>query len=162
MICRRGGEYDVVKVLDFGLAKDVVNGGAGYELAGPGARLGTSLFMSPEQIASPDRVGTQSDVYQVGAVGYFLLTGVPVLVGVGRQDWADPEPPSSRLGKPIKRDLEELIMQCLQEQQEQRPNGMRDLIQRLNSLDSAADWDRHEARDWWFKNASDLFSSEPG
>ncbi len=165
MICRRAGEYDVVKVLDFGLVKDAGGEDPGAALTGTGVSLGTPLYMSPEQAFSPEKVGAQSDVYQIGAVGYFLLTGEPVFAVknfeqlFGKLRWADPRSPSARANRPISRDLQTLIMQCLQKQQEERPNGMNTLIEALESVDVAADWDRHKARDWWLDHAADVFDN---
>jgi serine/threonine protein kinase len=73
MLCERGRVRDFVKVLDFGLVKNVEQDSAGLTQAG--ALFGTPSYLSPEGIRSPDDVGAPSDIYAVGAVAYFLLTG---------------------------------------------------------------------------------------
>ena len=119
--------------------------------------------MSPEQVLAPEAVGAQSDVYQLGAVGYVLLTGEPVFA-TGDQDrlfaqhaWVDPRYPSARANRAIARDFETVIMQCLEKQQDARPNGVSALMEALESLEDAGDWDRHKARDWWLDHADDVF-----
>ena len=161
MICRRAGEYDVVKVLDFGLVKDVGTQDPGVTASD--TRPGTPLYMSPEQIMSPEQVGTQSDVYQIGGLGYFLLTGKPVFEGKDIESifvqhrWVDPRSPSARANRRIARDLQAVIMQCLQKEQEDRPDGVGAVISALESLDGIAGWDRHKACDWWLEHAADVF-----
>ena len=76
--------------------------------------------------------------------------------------WADPRSPSARANRPISRDLQTLIMQCLQKAQDERPNGMGTLIGALESVDVAGDWDGHKARDWWLDHADDLLTRPPG
>ena len=76
----RGGLHDFVKVLDFGLVK-ALDGEENANLTNPHAMTGTPLYVSPEAISQPDRVDARTDVYAVGAVGYYLLTGSPVFTG---------------------------------------------------------------------------------
>ncbi len=165
MICRRAGEYDVVKVLDFGIVKDVGVEDPSPALTGKHAYPGTPLYMSPEQVLYPENVGALSDVYQIGAVGYFLMTGEPVFAGkdiehlFSQHAWVDPRYPSARSNRVIARDFETLIMQCLQKEEEERPNGMSSLIEALESLEAAGEWDRHKAADWWLDHADDVFDT---
>ena len=77
MLNRRGGEPDVVKVLDFGLVK-ALDDEKQAGLTQQNSLTGTPLYMSPEAIQLPNSVDPRSDLYAVGAVGYFLLTGQPV------------------------------------------------------------------------------------
>lgn len=162
MICCRAGEYDVVKVLDFGIVKEVGTEDPSSVVTGTDERPGTPLYMSPEQVMSPEKVGPQSDVYQIGAVGYFLLTGEPVFAVKDIEQlfahlaWVDPRYPSARANRTIAHDLQTVIMQCLQKEQQERPNGMSALITALESVDMAGDWDRHKARDWWLEHADDV------
>ena len=106
LLCHRGGVPDFVKVLDFGLAKAVgAESQAGLNSAD--SITGTPLYLSPESIERPDAVDARTDLYALGAVGYFLLTGTPVFRGAtiaevcGQHLRAQPEPPSQRLGRPI-------------------------------------------------------------
>ena len=80
ILCQRGGEHDVVKVLDFGLVK-AVDEERQIKLTATGVMLGTPLYMSPEAIQRPEAVDGRNDLYAVGAVGYFMITGVPCLWG---------------------------------------------------------------------------------
>ena len=156
---------EVVKVLDFGIVKDVGAEDSSPTLTGKHVYPGTPLYMSPEQVLSPEKIGPQSDVYQIGAVGYFLITGEPVFAGKDvehlftQHAWVDPRYPSARSNRAIARDFETLIMQCLQKEEEERPNGMSTLIEALGSLEDAGDWDRHKASDWWLDHAEDVFDT---
>src|SRR5262249_59169500 len=76
----RGGLHDFVKVLDFGLVKPV-DGREQANVTNPNALMGTPLYLSPEAVNQPDAVDARADVYAVGAVGYFMLTGTPVFTG---------------------------------------------------------------------------------
>jgi serine/threonine protein kinase len=140
-----------VKVLDFGLVKDLSaqNGTVENVVAG------TPAYLSPEAIAAPDSVGAPSDLYALGAVGYFLLTGEQVferpsltaILAAHLQDW--PAPPHERLGAPIPEGLEKLIMACLDKNPTNRPRSARDLRRTLDAVDLSAPWTEDEARIWW-------------
>ena len=125
ILTRRGGVCDVVKVLDFGLVK-AVNLGAAVGMKAS-AVVGTPHFMSPEAIEKPASVDNRSDLYSLGAVGYWLLTGKTIFDGDTVEDLLvcqvkEPPPhPSLRLGKPLSPDLADLIMRCLAKEPEQRP-----------------------------------------
>ncbi|MBS0203757.1 MAG: serine/threonine protein kinase [Planctomycetes bacterium] len=154
MFNRRGSEPDVVKVLDFGLVKaldDEKNAG----MTSTNGLTGTPLYMSPESIQTPQSVDARSDIYAVGAVGYFLLTGQPVFSGssivelcqahVARQ----PDPPSVKLGKPVSPELEGAIMACLEKSRARRPQTTRDLILLMSRCPSANTWSIEDADAWW-------------
>ena len=117
MLNRRGGEADVVKVLDFGLVRAIDESRQSQQ---SGGMAGTPLYMSPEAIQTPDMVDARSDLYAVGAIGYFLLTGQPVfnagtLIELCKQHLAGiPESPSQRLGRQISGELESAILACLE------------------------------------------------
>ncbi len=167
MICRRAAEYDVVKVLDFGIVKELRSEeDAASSLTGVHVYPGTPLYMSPEQVLSPEKVGPQSDVYQLGAVGYFLLTGEPLFTAqdmehlFSQHAWSEPRYPSARANRAIAHDLQTLIMQqCLHKQPNERPDGMGALLEALESLESAGDWDPTKARDWWIEHADDVLDA---
>jgi serine/threonine protein kinase len=154
MINRRGSEPDVVKVLDFGLVKAADALHAASESTGSGL-TGTPLYMSPEAIESPLSVDARSDLYAVGAVGYFLLTGHPVFEARGIVELCQrhvdevPVPPSQRLGRPISPELEHVIMSCLEKSRSRRPQTARDLAIRLQNCPSAKNWTFDEAEAWW-------------
>ncbi|MCE9526890.1 MAG: serine/threonine protein kinase [Planctomycetales bacterium] len=153
MLNRRGGEPDVAKVLDFGLVK-AINDDKNARRSEGGAS-GTPLYMSPEAIQTPDSVDARSDLYAVGAVGYFLLTAQPVftatsLVELCQQHLtAVPQSLSERLGQPISPELEAALLACLDKNRARRPQTARDLSQLLSRVPTAGSWSLDEAEAWW-------------
>ena len=153
-LTRRGDIPDFVKVLDFGLAK-ARNLDGQVELTGADSTLGTPLYMSPEAVERPEDVNAQSDLYSLGAVAYFLVTGGPVFVAksVGevlvQQVNAQPERPSSRMDKPLSADFENLIMRCLAKKQSDRPSSARELEEALNRCSASNQWRHEDAEEWW-------------
>jgi len=154
MLNRRGGVPDVVKVLDFGLVKaldDQEPSGA----AASGGLTGTPLYMSPEAIQSPMSVDGRSDLYGVGAVGYFLLTGKPVfdarsIVELFQKHVDEvPTPPSKHLGRSVSGELEHALLSCLEKSRAKRPQTARDLAQLLKKCPEAAEWSVEQAEAWW-------------
>jgi eukaryotic-like serine/threonine-protein kinase len=150
----RGGVYDLVKVLDFGLVKAFDTEQAD-RLTANHSLTGTPSYMSPEAISHPDTVDVRTDIYAVGAVGYFLLTGTPVFKGDGlielcrKHIQEQPEPPSKRLGKPVSAALEEILLQCLAKKREDRPASAAVLLEALEILQLDPPWTRADAKDWW-------------
>ncbi len=153
MLNRRGGEPDLVKVLDFGLVKALDE--KKQSGATSNGLTGTPLYMSPEAIQSPQSVDARSDIYAVGAVGYFLLTGQPVftaqsLVELCRQHVTQvPDAPSSRLGQPVSSALEDAIMACLEKNTAKRPQTARELAIMIAKAPTAHSWSIDEADGWW-------------
>lgn len=165
MLNRRGGESDVVKVLDFGLVKALDDKEQGRQ---QGGMSGTPLYMSPESIQTPDLVDPRSDIYAVGAVGYFLLTGKPVfqassLAQLCQQHIAElPATPSQCLGRPISTELESAILACLEKSPAKRPQTARDLITLLDRAPTADDWTPDDADAWWGRHERQLNGSDAG
>jgi hypothetical protein len=155
-LTQRGGVSDFVKVLDFGLAKARVDEGQ-IELTAATVTLGTPLYMSPEAVDRPNEVDARSDLYSLGALGYFLVTGEALfdcltLGEVLMHQVNDlPVRPSERLGKPVSPDLEELLMRCLAKKPASRPASARELDDVLARCRNAADWTREQADEWWRK-----------
>jgi hypothetical protein len=153
-LTRRGDVPDFVKVLDFGLVK-ARNIEGQVELTGANATLGTPLYMSPEAIEHPDAVDARTDLYSLGAVGYYLVTGETVFSGatIGevlmQQVKAEPEKPSARLGEPLSADFENLLLRCLAKKPADRPASARELDAALGRCASASLWSREQAEDWW-------------
>ena len=153
-LTQRGGVPDFVKVLDFGLVK-VRDTQGGVELTMADATLGTPLYMSPEAVEHANDVDARSDLYSLGAVGYFLVTGEALfdcltLGEVLMHQVKDlPMRPSERLGKPVSPDLEELLMRCLAKNPASRPANARELDDALARCRNAADWTREQADEWW-------------
>ena len=158
VLTERPDEVDVVKVVDFGLVKNF--GGNLAESAASDALTGTPLYMSPEAISQPDTVDGRSDLYAVGAVAYFLLTGQHVFDGgsvvevCSKHLFELPSPPSVRLGKPLPADLEDLVLSCLAKASNQRPASATALRFALLACADAGSIDQQAARAWWENHRS--------
>lgn len=150
----RGGLFDFVKLLDFGLVKVTEESKVGLATRGGGV-VGTPLYMSPEACRSPDKVDARTDLYAVGAVGYFLLTGTPLFSGdsvldiLNHQAKTTPEPPSQRGGQPVSPEMERLLLLCLSKSADDRPATAHEIITALDELSDASSWTERDARDWW-------------
>jgi hypothetical protein len=154
MLCQRGGMYDVVKLLDFGLVK-AVDAPGDMGLTSASSITGTPLYLSPEAVTSADAVDARSDLYSVGAVGYFLLTGTTVFTGGSITEICRkhvdtlPELPSRRVGREIDSDLEAIIMRCLAKNPCERPQTAEELGEALWQCLGAGTWTPVAARNWW-------------
>jgi serine/threonine-protein kinase len=159
ILCRQGGLYDFPKVVDFGLVKDL-EPSAEAELTRADVIAGTPLYIAPEAITSPESVGPQSDIYSLGAVGYFALTGQNVFQGrtlvevCSHHLHTKPEPPSGRIDEPVPADLEALVLECLEKDPARRPTGARELRRRLEACAAFGGWSEEDARAWWEQNAA--------
>lgn len=153
VLTERPDEADVVKVVDFGLVKPF--GGSLSKSAIGDAITGTPLYMSPEAISQPDTVDGRSDLYALGAVGYFLLTGQhvfdasTVLEVCSKHLLEAPVPPSRRLGKTLPADLEAIVLACLAKERNTRPASAAALRAALLSCADASRYDPSGARLWW-------------
>jgi serine/threonine protein kinase len=161
MLCVRGLIYDFVKVLDFGLAKEAAGGGDG-SITSVGELTGTPLYMSPEMIRAPGAASPQSDVYAVGALAYFLVTGTQVFSGstvveiLNKHLAEAPVPPSERMRRPVDAALEQLIMRCLHKERAARPADARALLEELDKVAAGhPPWTQAEARQWWETRAAE-------
>lgn len=162
----QGGVPDVAKVLDFGLVKQVnqadLDGSAEQPLTQENSVTGTPQYMAPEAITSPDSVDARTDLYSLGAVGYYLLVGEHVFTGrslievLSHHLHTPPVPPSKRLGRPVPEDLERLIMACLEKPLAARPASARDLQIALRSCADAHTWKEPDARAWFEAHAEAL------
>jgi hypothetical protein len=154
MLTERGGICDFVKVLDFGLVK-ALEGERDSSLTADGFFTGTPLYMSPETIQGSDHVDARTDLYAVGAIGYFLLTGTPVFNGANVMEILQqhvgtaPEPPSRRLRHPVSAQLEELILKCLAKNPQDRPQSAAELGDALARCPTIGHWTREDAIGWW-------------
>jgi eukaryotic-like serine/threonine-protein kinase len=154
MLNRRGGQPDVVKVLDFGLVK-AMEDQRQAELSQNASLTGTPLYMSPEAIQMPNSVDARSDLYAVGAVGYYLLTGQPVFEAENVVDLcqkhvaATPVPPSERVRTPIPSALESAILSCLEKSRAKRPQTARDVALLIARCEEATQWSIEDADAWW-------------
>ncbi len=151
---RRGGVYDVAKVLDFGLVKPIVKDEAPVELTADGSITGSPLYMSPEQATGETNPDARSDIYSLGAVAYFLLTGRPPFEGdkpirVMIAHVRDPVVPPSAVRSDVPADLEQVVLRCLAKRPEERYPDAASLAAALDECEAAGGWNRVRAAEWW-------------
>jgi serine/threonine protein kinase len=150
----RAGLADFVKVLDFGLVK-AANAEGAAKLTQANVAVGTPHYLSPEALENPDSVTPLADVYAIGAVAYYLVTGTQVFTGKTvmeicmKHGTEAPVPPSARLGRPVSAGLEGLILRCLAKKPKDRPPGTRALAEELDLLDVFGSWTQADADEWW-------------
>jgi eukaryotic-like serine/threonine-protein kinase len=161
IVCERGGVGDVAKVLDFGLVKGI-DAHEAPARPGEGGLTGTPLYMAPESITAPDDVDARSDLYALGAVAYFLLTGGPpfraatVVEVCAHHVHTAPERPSARLGGPVPADLEAVVLRCLAKSPADRFSDAATLGEALRDCTDGAPWGEVEARAWWGEHGGRL------
>jgi serine/threonine-protein kinase len=167
--CRLGPDYDFVKVLDFGLVALRGERFAGEtELTVEGQAAGTPAFMAPEVARGISDVDGRADIYALGCVAYWLLTGQRVFAEksplgmIAHHLKTPPEPPSQRGEIEIPADLELLVLSCLEKDRELRPRDAWVLDARLAACQSASEWDSERARPWWEMHLPDLAARKPG
>jgi serine/threonine-protein kinase len=156
-VCRMGLEYDFVKVLDFGLVK--VNSDRAQLgqtlLTAEQKTTGTPAYMAPEIILGEAKVDRRADVYALGCVAYYLLTGQLVFEAdtpmkmLLQHVQAEPIPPSQRTELPIPHDLEALVMACLQKDPDKRPQNAEMLLGMACNCKSGDRWTSESAKAWW-------------
>jgi serine/threonine-protein kinase len=154
-LCRRGRDCDYVKVLDFGLVKrygpaETVE----LALTTPNMLAGTPAYLSPET-ASGEPVDHRTDIYSLGCVAYWMLTGRPVFHAdnvvqmIARHLQAVPDPPSRHSGFSIPAALDDLVLACLAKRPCDRPSGAWELGDLLERVQGEWPWTREEAGRWW-------------
>ena len=153
-ICRHGREADFVKLLDFGLVKP--RDGSGDMLLTADAMVsGTPAFMSPEQVLGDRQIDARSDVYALGCLAYWLLTGCRVFEGgtavqiMMRHVREQPVPPSKRAETAVSAEFDDLIMQCLEKDPSRRPLHADAIGEALGRLRGNGAWSQQRAREWW-------------
>ncbi len=150
-----GGEHDFVKVLDFGLVK-LTNAGAGSTLATASNIItGTPAYLAPEGASGSGTVDARSDLYSLGCVAYWLVTGKlvfdetkPMAMIVAHMK-TPPTPPSQRTELPLPADLERLIMELLAKDPADRPQSATEVARRLDAVEVAEPWTKERAERWW-------------
>jgi serine/threonine protein kinase len=154
-----GIELDFVKVLDFGLVRDIAHDA---HLTAAGAIWGTPAYLAPES-AAHQQFDARSDIYALGSVAYWLLTGATVFAAdtgaamIAAQIRDEPVPPSRRTELPIARELEDLVMACLAKDPAARPQSAEELIHRLDALPLPR-WTHRRAEAWWRANVPDILA----
>jgi serine/threonine-protein kinase len=156
MLCKLALEHDFVKVLDFGLAKCAACEDA-TQLTMEGVTAGTPGYIAPEVALGETMIDGRADLYALGCMAYFLLTGTVVFVDANpmtvalKHVQATPEPPSTRTELPIPRELERIVMQCLEKKPSDRPSSAREIAAMLEVLDLPP-WTEDDAAEWWERN----------
>jgi eukaryotic-like serine/threonine-protein kinase len=154
MVCQVALDYDVAKVLDFGLVKPVTLGDV-TNLTLDGVSAGTPGYIAPEIAMGEIRIDARADIYTLGCVAYYLLTGTLVFNEVSPTAMAvahvqkTPDPPSTRTELPVPADLERVVLACLAKQPGDRPASARALIQALDACRDAGEWTSADAEAWW-------------
>jgi serine/threonine-protein kinase len=158
MICKLALTHDFVKVLDFGLAKCAVCDDDG--LTQTGATTGTPGYIAPEVALGEAGVDGRADIYALGCLAYFLLTGTLVFPDTNPMSMAlkhvqtPPEPPSVRTELPVPSDLEAIVMQCLEKDPSARFASVRELAGALRRCD-LLEWSEARAAEWWGRHLPD-------
>ena len=157
-LCRLGLDFDVVKVLDFGLVKSLHEGAA--QLTTEGLLTGTPAYMPPERVmgAAADE---RSDLYSLGCVAYWMLTGRAVFTGepmtvMIHHARTIPQPPSKVAGSPLPAGLEEIVLSCLEKAPEKRPSSAVELWHQLGEVALTPPWTPERAEGWWREHLPDL------
>jgi serine/threonine-protein kinase len=151
---KRGGVYDVAKLLDFGLVKSSADDVDSTHLTLDGTITGSPLYMSPEQASGESDPDARSDIYALGAVAYFMLVGRPPFEGdkplkVLFAHANEPVTPPSQLRDDIPDDLEEIVLRCLAKRPADRFQDAAALAQALRSCELWGGWTRENAAHWW-------------
>src|SRR6266850_6125838 len=156
-LCRLGNEYDFAKVLDFGLVK-VLQDENETQMTVPGATTGTPSYMAPELALGNSHIDGRTDLYGLGCVAYWLVTGC--LVFEERSSTAMmvahlhkvPVPPSKRVEHAVPASLDRAVMMCLAKEPAERPAGAETLASVLDSFDDVGSWTKEDAERWWQSN----------
>jgi eukaryotic-like serine/threonine-protein kinase len=154
MAAYRGGRYDVAKLLDFGLVKTLSEDEKAPHLSREGTVAGSPLYMAPEQIMRTQAPDRRSDIYGLGAVAYFMLTGRPPFFGetpmeVMMAHVHDQVTPPSQLREEVPADLERIVLRCLAKNPDDRYHDAPSLAEDLDRCADAASWSARQAALWW-------------
>ena len=146
--------YDVAKVLDFGLVREEFSQGDEAKLTKEGTFSGSPLYMCPEQMKAYDKLDARSDIYSLGAVAFYAVTGRPPFVAENIWDIVvahsrDPVEPPSEVNRAVPEDLERVILRCLEKRPEDRYQDVESLDQALANCQCAGKWTDEDARAWW-------------
>jgi eukaryotic-like serine/threonine-protein kinase len=152
---RRGRHADYVKVLDFGLVKNTLAASTDVQLTGDMQIKGTPAYLPPEAATGQASIDARSDVYSLGCVAYWLVTGglvfeasTPMQMAIAHAT-AVPPPASARAPLEIPAELDRLILECLAKTKAERPESALALRQRLDAIPLAEPWSEARAAAWW-------------
>jgi serine/threonine-protein kinase len=154
-LCRYGEEVDFVKVLDFGIVRVSQEAGRGSVLTGEHSIHGTPAFMAPEQALGDAALDARADIYSLGCVAYWLLTGKLVFTAESpaallvQHIRATPTAPSAVTEVPIPPALDEIVLACLAKDPADRPSSARELVRRFGEVEGVGAWTESRRREWW-------------
>src|SRR5262249_17305135 len=154
MVCERGGLHDTAKLLDFGLVLPMDSIAEGEKFTQEGAFAGTPAYVSPEQAGGHDGLDGRSDIYSVGALAYFLLTGRSPFAGLSpvrmlAAHLHERPEPLSRHRPEVPADLEAVVLRCLAKEPGERFPEAESLELALAHCSSAGTWSQQDAARWW-------------
>ena len=161
-LCRLGLDFDVVKVLDFGLVKSLREDA---NITAEGTLTGTPGYMPPERVLGGD-ADERSDLYALGCVGYWMLTGQTVFTGdpmamMMHHATTPPPPPSRTLGRALPERLEQIVLACLDKSPAKRPQSALDLWHQLGEVAFDTPWTPERAEAWWREQLPDRSGPVP-
>jgi serine/threonine-protein kinase len=162
MACHVGERVDFVKVLDFGLVRRIRRTEEELVASDPNYVLGTPAFMAPELASSPEDIDGRVDIYALGCVAYWLLTGRLVFEAstvagvVADHVHQEPVPPSQRARQGIPASFEQLILECLAKDPQERPQTADELYRRLGKIHVGRPWSQQQAHAWWRSRLEEL------
>jgi serine/threonine protein kinase len=158
-VCRYGEDWDFVKVLDFGIVKESRRADGDPSHTRDHAFQGTPAFAAPEQAEGKADIDGRADIYAVGCLAYWLMTGQHVfsadtpmallMAHVG----TTATPPSSRCELPIPAALDDIVLACLAKSPDHRPQSARELANRLSDVAGVSPWTEDQAQAWWSSHA---------
>ena len=159
-VCRKALRHDVVKVLDFGLVKPTPGWvGGETKLTGEGSIQGTPAYMVPEIIEGARQIDGRADLYALGCVAYWLLSGRLVFEATSAMKMvvdhagAAPVPLSERAEQEIPHALEQVVHACLEKDPARRPKSAQELAERLAAVELSVEWSHERAAAWWQDHA---------
>jgi serine/threonine-protein kinase len=156
-LCEHAFEHDFVKVLDFGLVKRLSTTGTADEamVTQTQALAGTPAYIAPELALGREPIDGRADIYSLGCVAFWLLTGRRVfeentsMAMIVAHTTATPPRPSSCTGMPIPPELDALVLACLQKDPVQRTQSAEELATRLEAIEFESAWTDERAGEWW-------------
>jgi len=166
-LCRQGRDLDQVKVLDFGIVKDLGAGDGDVNLTAAGHFVGTPAYAAPELVTGmADGVDARTDIYSIGCMAWFLLTGRLVFEAnteiemIFKLGHATPDPPSQHARHSVPGALDEIVLACLEKDPDDRIESVDVLAKRLGALDDIDRWTVDSASAWWEQYGPPLDSGE--
>jgi serine/threonine-protein kinase len=162
--CERGKVYDVAKLLDFGLVKSSGFGSDGVKLTREGSTAGSPAYISPEQAAGRQQIDGRSDIYNLGAVAYYLITGQLLFdrespLQMLHAHAYEPVVPLPEFREDVPADLQKVILRCLEKDPARRYQDAQSLERALAKCTSAGQWTMEMAEDWWKNKATNIVAA---